>query len=135
MSTETRIVNEKTGGAKGSKLERYDLIPIEEWQEVAKLYGKGAEKYAPHNWEKGYDWHLSYAALHRHLAQFWAGESLDEETRCHHLSSVVFHALALMFFEKHHPELDNRPHTFRELEVPPKLDLDLDGLLKRGVIR
>lgn len=106
---EVRIVNESTGGEKGSKPARFDLLPWEELWEVAELYGAGAEKYAPRNWELGYDWSLSFASLHRHLALFWGGESYDEETKAHHLTSVIFHALALMQFEKTHPELDDRP--------------------------
>lgn len=105
---EIRIVNSSTGGEKGSKPIRMDLIPVEPLWEVARLYGKGAEKYATHNWRRGYDWSLSYAAMMRHATQFWNGESYDEETKCHHLSSVIFHALALMEFEKTHPELDDR---------------------------
>ena len=107
-SEETRIINEVTGGEKGQKIERYDLIPVEELAEVAKVYGEGAKKYAERNWSRGYDWGLSYASLNRHLNQFWAGESIDEESGCHHLASVVFHAFALMYFEKHYPELDSR---------------------------
>lgn len=107
--TETRIRNDKTGGEKGRKLERFDLLPWAELEEVARLYGKGAAKYEARNWERGYDWSLSFGALHRHLAAFWQGESADAETGCSHLASVVFHALALMQFERTHPELDDRP--------------------------
>lgn len=107
-SVEVRVINEKTGGQKGLKDIRWDLVPIEPMQEVARLYNEGAKKYAKDNWRKGYDWSLSYAAMQRHATQFWNGESYDEETGCHHLSSVVFHALALMEFEKTHPELDDR---------------------------
>lgn len=107
-SDEVRVVDATTGGAKGQKLARFDLLPWPELWEVAKLYGKGAEKYEDRNWERGYRWGLSFAALHRHLAQFWQGESVDAQTGCHHLASVVFHAFALMRFEKQHAELDDR---------------------------
>jgi len=108
---EIRVTNEKTGGQKGSKPERFDLLPWAELTQVAALYGAGAEKYAPRNWERGYDWHLSFASLMRHAAQFWNGEELDAETKQPHLASVVFHALALMYFTTHHPELDDRPEA------------------------
>lgn len=112
--SEKVVVNSKTGGAKGQKDVQMSLVPIEELQEVAKLYAYGARKYAPHNWRKGYDWSLSYDALMRHIQLFWNGESThlviegDEETRISHLTSVIFHAFALMYFEKHHPDLDDR---------------------------
>ncbi len=110
-AAEVRVTDPTTGGQKGRKLERYGLIPTEPLAEVARLYGKGAEKYAERNWELGYAWSLSYDALSRHLNQFWAGESHDSETGRHHLASVVFHAFALMEFEHTHPEKDDRPES------------------------
>jgi len=106
---ETRITNPLTGGQKGQKDIRFSLLPVDELWEVARLYHAGASKYEDHNWRLGYDWSLSYDALMRHATQFWNGESADEETGCHHLASVIFHALALMYFEKEHSELDDRP--------------------------
>lgn len=109
--TEVRVVNPQTGGAKGGKEERFDLLPWPELTEVARLYGKGANKYEDRNWEKGYLASLSMAALMRHLTAFWGGENYDKETECHHLASVVFHALAMMRFTNgtYPEELDNRP--------------------------
>jgi 5'(3')-deoxyribonucleotidase len=107
-SGEVRVVNKTTGGQKGSKLERYDLIPTGPLAEVARHYGRGARKYDDHNWRRGYDWSLSYAALQRHAQAFWDGEDIDPETGSHHLAAVVFHALAMMEWGKTHPELDDR---------------------------
>jgi hypothetical protein len=106
---ETRTVNEKTGGEKGQKLDRYDLIPAAPLRQVAHHYGVGARKYAERNWERGYDWSLSFAALQRHAWAFWNGETIDEETGSNHMAAVAFHALALIEFCRTHPELDDRP--------------------------
>lgn len=106
---EVRVVNESTGGEKGQKGARFDLLPWVQLRQVAELYGKGAQKYEARNWEKGYDWSLSFAALHRHLESFWSGEYDDEENGLPHLTSVVFHALALMYFHDNHPDQDDRP--------------------------
>jgi hypothetical protein len=106
---EVRIKNETTGGEKGSKLARFDLIPSYPLWELAKLYGKGAGKYRPRNWSRGYAWSLSFAAMMRHAWLFWNGETYDKETKCHHMAAVCFHAMALMEFGKTHPELDDRP--------------------------
>lgn len=106
-SEEIRVVSE-TGGAKGQKLERYDLIPVEPLAELARVYGAGAKKYAERNWEKGYDWGLSFAALQRHVQLFWSGESIDEETQRHHLACVIFHAMAMMEFERLGKGTDSR---------------------------
>lgn len=102
-------VTSHTGGQKGSKEARYDLIPAGPLRTVAELYGKGASKYEDRNWERGYDWSLSFAALNRHLWQFWAGEDTDAETGKPHMASVVFHAFALLEFMERHREFDDRP--------------------------
>lgn len=99
-SGEIRVVDPNTGGEKGSKPERYDLIPTFPLMQVARVYGYGAKKYAERNWERGYDWGLSYAAMQRHANAFWRGESYDSESGAHHLASVIFHAMALMEFEE-----------------------------------
>lgn len=109
MTTEEiRTVDPDTGAEKGSKLERFDLIPAGPMRAVARHYGKGAEKYESRNWEKGYAYSLSYAAMQRHLHQYWQGEDIDEETGSPHLAAVVFHALAMMEFSNTHPEKDDR---------------------------
>lgn len=96
---EVRITDPVTGGQKGSKLARFDLIPMDALWEVAEVFGRGAQKYADRNWEKGYKWGLSVAALQRHLALRLGGEVRDEETGARHLAQVVWHALALLTFE------------------------------------
>lgn len=96
--SETRVIDPITGGAKGSKLARFDLLPPEALWAVAEHLGKGAEKYDARNWERGYAWGLSYAALQRHLNQFWAGEEIDADTGSHHLAAVATHALFLLTF-------------------------------------
>ena len=108
MSDEIRIINPLTGGEKGSKLARFDLIPVNALYELARVYGKGAEKYAPRNWERGYEWGLSYAALHRHLVAFWGGEELDPETGLSHLAHAAWHCFTLFEFTKTQRALDTR---------------------------
>lgn len=109
MKEEVRTVNEVTGGEKGQKLARFDLVPVRPLTALAEHYGKGALKYANRNWERGYDWSLNYAALMRHVTQWWDGEDLDPETGSHHLAAVAWHAFALLEFAETHPELDDRP--------------------------
>lgn len=111
MDFERRVVNEQTGGAKGQKLARFDLLPWDVLWEVAEHYGRGAAKYEERNWEKGYMWSLSYSALMRHLVAFWNGEDIDPETGSHHLDAVIFHAMALRRYTVAFPEFDDRPTT------------------------
>jgi hypothetical protein len=96
---ETRIVDPVTGGEKGSKLARFDLVPPEASWALAEVYGKGSLKYAERNWEKGYTWGLSVAALERHLNLWKRGEQIDQETGAYHLAQVAWHAFALFTFE------------------------------------
>lgn len=107
-SNEVRTTNEKTGGQKGTKPETYAYIPTGPLAAVARVYGYGAKKYAPRNWEQGYDWSLSYSAAQRHMNQFWGGEDFDPETGEPHLAHAVFHMLAMIEWMTTHPELDDR---------------------------
>lgn len=106
-AAEVRTVS-STGGEKGVKPARFDLLPVGPLTKVATLYGKGASKYDDHNWRRGYEWSKSYAAMMRHATQFWGGEDLDPDTQLPHLASVVFHALALMEYMEHHRNFDDR---------------------------
>jgi hypothetical protein len=108
---ETRVVNATTGAEKGSKVERFDLVPTGPLTELAAHFGIGATKYADRNWERGYDWSLSYAAAMRHLTQFWNGEDMDGEMGSKHVIAAAWHLIALAEFMETHPELDNRPST------------------------
>jgi hypothetical protein len=95
---ETRVTDDDTGGQKGSKLARFDLISVLAQVEEAKVYGRGAQKYEDNNWRRGYAWSLSYAALLRHLAAFWAGEDRDPETGLLHLAHARWHTGVLIEF-------------------------------------
>jgi len=108
MSEEIRSVS-STGGEKGVKIERYDLIPEYPLKMLAILYGKGIEKYAPRNWELGFEWSKSFASLQRHSHSFWDGEDTDADMDSPHLTAVAWHAFALLEFSRRHPNFDDRP--------------------------
>lgn len=105
--TEVRKTS-RTGGQKGAKPQRMDLLPWDTLLELSEHYAKGAEKYESHNWRKGYDWSLSLASLFRHAASFAAGEDFDPETGSLHVAGAAFHALTLMTFYREHPDFDDR---------------------------
>lgn len=120
---EHRVVDPKTGGEKGSKLARFDLIPIDALWALAEHYGRNTVKYEDDNWKKGYAWSLSYAALLRHLSLWWNGEEIDVAVvkdrktgrkrilRSHHLIAVAWHAIALWWYQRHGVGTDDRPKT------------------------
>jgi hypothetical protein len=118
MTDETRITS-PTGGQKGAKTERHDLIPVGPIRQVATVYGLGAQKYAARNWEQGYDWSLNYAAAQRHMTAFWGGEDLDPELGTPHLAHAAFHMLALLEFMETHREYDDRATTVTAARQAP----------------
>lgn len=104
---ETRSTSD-SGAEKGVKPETFSLIPVQALEQVARHYGVGAKKYAPHNWRAGYEWSKSYDALQRHANAFWRGEDTDQETGSPHMAAVAFHALTLLTFMQEQPEYDDR---------------------------
>lgn len=104
-ASEKRVVDPNTGGAKGQKIERYDLIPAEPLRQLALVYGAGAKKYDDDNWRKGYSWRLSLGAMSRHLWAWVRGEKYDAECSelagqpVSHLAQVAWHAFTLLEFE------------------------------------
>lgn len=109
---EVRITDPATGGQKGSKLARFDLIPSDFMTEFAEVFGRGAQKYEARNWERGYAWGLNIAALQRHLHAWIKGEERDELGN-HHLAQVAWHAAVLMTFQKHGLGTDDRSQIGR----------------------
>jgi hypothetical protein len=75
-----------------------DLVPWEAMTGVAQVLDFGRQKYAPHNWRKGFLWcRLTSAAL-RHVFAWLSGEDLDPESGLSHID----HALCcLMFLSAH----------------------------------
>lgn len=101
MSEEIRSISE-TGGEKGTKPEKFSLLPWLALGVIAEHFGKGAAKYSSHNWRKGYEWDKSYDALQRHLTAWWEGEDIDEETGSSHLAAAGFHILVLITYAVTH---------------------------------
>lgn len=91
----TDILRENEGGTKYDDMKiRFDLVPVEVEVAVARVLTKGAIKYTPRNWEKGIRYGRCYAAARRHMAEFWNGNSHDEESGEH----VLAHAICMLSF-------------------------------------
>lgn len=133
--TEIRTTS-STGGQKGVKLERHDLIPQGPLRELAEHYGVGASKYDDNQWRSGYEWSKSFAAMVRHQTLFWQGYDYDvcsndpegcrhtdmdgnpfvavredacfNHTGSHHMVAAAWHAFTLLEFKDSHPGHDDR---------------------------
>jgi hypothetical protein len=89
---------------------RYDLIPPEIEDAIAKVLTFGASKYGERNWELGMRWGRPYAALRRHMAAWWQGEDTDPETGMSHLWHAACCIAFLTAFEARGVGTDDRPN-------------------------
>lgn len=87
----------------------YELIPVEGPAAVAAVLAYGAKKYAPRNWEQGMAWSRPFAAIHRHLAAWWSGETRDPDTGYSHLWHVATNVFFLIAYEARGRGTDDRP--------------------------
>lgn len=86
---------------KDNKL-RWDLLPLEELEDIVKVYTEGSKKYGVNTWQLLKDGYSRYkAALFRHLVLFEKGEEMDNETGCRHLAQVAWNAIAMLYCSKH----------------------------------
>lgn len=85
---------------------RYDLVSPFATRRLAEWMELGAEKYAPHNWEKGIPFSRYVDSAKRHLDKFVMG--LDDED---HLAAAAFNIFAIMHHQElGQDELDDMPH-------------------------
>ncbi len=84
------------------------LLSNEALLQTAAVLKFGANKYAEHNWRKGFAWSRPLSAAMRHIHAFNAGEDKDPESGLSHLAHAACCIMFLLEFEKTHPELDDR---------------------------
>ena len=90
---------------------RYDLLPPEALEELIRVYTLGAEKYNDRNWEKGMDYGRIFAAIQRHLWEFWKGEDRDEESNLLHLAHAAWGCMSLLTYKIRNIGTDDRKLT------------------------
>lgn len=118
------------GGSKGLRYNegklRYDLLHPKAQEGIVKVLTKGAQKYAPRNWEKGMEWSTVLASMKRHIAAFESGEDFDPETGLLHVDHIQCNAHFLSAYYKIAPQYDDRRHGYLNR---PKIGLDIDEVL------
>lgn len=93
---------------------RYDLLPPELMEGVARVLTFGADKYGERNWEQGMRWGRPFAALMRHMWAWWRGQGRDPETGMSHLWHAACCLAFLIAYEERREGTDDRP----EKKVP-----------------
>lgn len=83
---------------------RWDLLPWNEVEEVAKVLEFGAKKYDPENWKLVDDPQRYFAAAMRHLVAWKKGKLKDDETGLPHLSHACCCLLFLMWHDHNQPK-------------------------------
>lgn len=80
---------------------RWELLPLEDLEDIVKVYTAGAKKYGPNTWQNLPDGYNRYkAAFFRHLLEHEKGNWLDEETGSIHLAQCVWNAIAMLHIAK-----------------------------------
>lgn len=80
---------------------RWDLLPIEEIEDVVKILTFGAQKYSANSWQQLEDGQNRYfAALMRHIVEYRKGNPKDEESGLHHLSHALCNVIFLLWLDK-----------------------------------
>jgi len=102
---------------------RYDLVHPQAIKGLVEVLTKGAEKYAPRNWELGMSWSKVIASLKRHLAAIEMGEDFDPEDGKLHIDHLQCNAHFLSAYYHIYPQGDDRQHTYLNY---PKIGLDID---------
>lgn len=81
---------------------RFDLVPLEELEDIAKVYTAGAEKYGENCWQNLPNGYNRYkGALFRHILAYEKGEDFDSETQCRHLAAAAWNCIAMLYCSKH----------------------------------
>jgi hypothetical protein len=85
-----------------------NLLSREALEQTAMVMAFGKEKYAAHNWRKGFAWSRPLSAAMRHIMAFNDGEDKDPESGLSHLAHAACCIMFLLEFEKTHKDLDDR---------------------------
>lgn len=116
----------KKEGAKYDKGKlRYDLIPADALDELARVYTIGSEKYDDNNWRLGMKWGKVFAAVMRHMWAFWGGEELDPEDGIAHTIHAAWGCFTLFNYSRIQKRFDDR---VKHRQVDENLEYDPDDV-------
>ena len=108
MVSKKNIENSEKGLKFDEEKIRFDLIPGDALEALAKVYTYGTKKYSAQNWRKGLEWSRVFGALMRHAWAFWRGEEIDEESGLPHIMQAAWACFSLHVYSKTRREFDDR---------------------------
>jgi len=76
----------------------WGLIPFKAVEPIIQVMMKGAEKYAPYNWQNG-DAEQNFQSLMRHLVSWQSGEKIDQESGLTHLAHAGCNIIFMLWHE------------------------------------
>ena len=77
---------------------RWELIPLDCLEDIARVYTEGAKKYGDNNWQNVDGFNKRYfAAAMRHLSSYSQGEIRDKESGELHLSHALTNIMFLIW--------------------------------------
>lgn len=93
-------------------------IPLSALLHVGRVMRLGREKYGPCNWRgEAVRASVYIDAMFRHMAKFWDGESLDEESKESHLAHIAACCLIVLDAANCNQLIDDRPPVGPATEV------------------
>jgi len=87
---------------------RMDLVPMSSLRALARVLGKGCDKYEDNNWRRGMKWSIVQASLLRHLMLWIDGEDIDKESGLNHMDHVAANVAFLLEYIEVFPQGDDR---------------------------
>jgi len=90
---------------------RYDLIPADALEALARVYTHGSHKYADRNWELGMSYSRCFGSLMRHSWAFWRGENDDPDSGLPHMAMAAWNCFALYCYSTRPAGTDDRPQS------------------------
>jgi len=77
---------------------RYDLIPVNPLEELAKTYTIGLKDHKEGSW-KDYTPEENYSAMMRHIQAYRKGEIYDKKDGQHHMGAASFYCFNFMYHD------------------------------------
>lgn len=77
---------------------KWNLVHFKSLEPMVRALENGADKYAPHDWQKAYTKEEVKNKMQRHLAAIMDGNEVDEESGLLHIGHLMADAMFYSYF-------------------------------------